>query len=226
MNRIALFARIAVVAVGVLGGCALSPYFVVVAQRQGPTDDPKLGLPPVWETQVPAPVLSPGTRTLWPNQPSQATHWSVQDIRQAHQVLADAEIAGKTVDPNSALHDFPYWTRTHSAFIYHAPPKPVANSAQQHVGYAQFVVVMGGSGTLVSGGRIEKPYVLTESGQQIPGELRGASIAGGKTYELGAGDMVSVPPNTPTQFSSRSVGGLTYMVMKVNAMLYPWDLIR
>ena len=100
------------------------------------------------------------------------------------------------------------------------------SSAQQHVGYAQFVVVMGGSGTLVTGGRIEKSHVLTESGQQIPGELRGASIAGGKTYQLGTGDMVSVPPNTPTQSRTRSIGGLTYMVMKVNAMLYPWDLIR
>jgi len=38
--------------------------------------------------------------------------------------------------------------------------------------------------------------------------------------------MMSIPPNAPAQFSSKSLGGLTYTVMKVNAMLYPWDLIR
>jgi mannose-6-phosphate isomerase-like protein (cupin superfamily) len=170
--------------------------------------------------------LSPGTRTLWPNQPSQATHWSIRDIRKAHQLLADAEIAGKTGDPDRTLHDFPYWTRTHSAFIHHVPQKPGANSAAQHLGYAQFIVVMGGSGLLVAGGRIEDARVLTESGRQIPGELRGSSIVGGRTYQLGDGDLISIPPNTPAQFSSKSRGGLTYMVMKVNAMLYPWDLIR
>jgi mannose-6-phosphate isomerase-like protein (cupin superfamily) len=141
-------------------------------------------------------------------------------------VLADAEIAGTAADPNQALHNFPYWTRTHSAFIQHVPQKPTANGAQQHTGYAQFIVVMGGSGTLVAGGRIENARVLTESGRQIPGELRGSAIAGARTYQLGAGDLLSIPANTPAQFSSRSRGGLTYMVMKVNAMLYPWDLIR
>ena len=117
MSRIALFARMGVVTFGVLAGYALSPYSALVAQHPRPTFDPNVGLAPVWETQIPAPVLSPGARTLWPNQPGQATHWAIRDIRQAHQALADAEIAGTTVDPSRALHDFPYWTRTHSAFI-------------------------------------------------------------------------------------------------------------
>jgi mannose-6-phosphate isomerase-like protein (cupin superfamily) len=221
-----VFGRVAVVVVGVLAGYSLLPVRALFAQPQKPSYDPKRGQAPVWETVVPAPPLSPGARTLWPNQPSQATYWSIQDIRKAHHVLADAESAGRTVEPNTALHDFPYWTRTHSMFIYHTPRKPAANSTQQHMGYAQVVVVMGGSGTLVAGGRIHNAHVLTESGQQIPGELRGSSIDDGKTYQLAVGDMLSIPPNTPAQFTSETPGGLTYMVMKVNAMLYPWDLIR
>jgi hypothetical protein len=85
---------------------------------------------------------------------------------------------------------------------------------------------MGGSGTLVAGGSVQNARVLSDSGRQIPGELRGASISGGKTYALETGDMVSIPPNTPAQFVAKGAGGLTYMSMKVNAMLYPWDLIR
>jgi len=226
VNRMLVFGRVAVVVIGVLAGYSLLPVRALVAQPQKPSYDPKRGQAPVWETAVPAPPLSPGARTLWPNQPSQATYWSIQDIHKAHQVLADAESAGRTIEPNTALHDFPYWTRTHSMFIYHTPRKPAANSTQQHMGYAQVVVVMGGSGTLVAGGRIHNAHVLTESGQQIPGELRGSSIDDGKTYRLTVGDMLSIPPNTPAQFSSEAPGGLTYMVMKVNAMLYPWDLIR
>jgi hypothetical protein len=226
VSRIIVFARIAVVTFGVLAGYSLSPRSALFAQRPKPTYDPKVGLAPAWDPPIPAPILSPGARTLWPNQSVQATYWSIQDIRKAHQVLADSEMAGKTVDPSSALHDFPYWTRTHAMFIYHVTQKPMANSAQQHLGYAQFVVVMGGSGTLVAGGSVQNARVLTESGRQIPGELRGASISGGKTYTLETGDMVSIPPNTPTQFAAKNTGGLTYMNMKVNAMLYPWDLIR
>jgi hypothetical protein len=63
-------------------------------------------------------------------------------------------------------------------------------------------------------------------GGRLDAELRGSSIEQGKTYRLAVGDMIPIPPNTPAQFSSDTAGGLTYMVMKVNAMLYPWDLIR
>ena len=40
------------------------------------------------------------------------------------------------------------------------------------------------------------------------------------------GDWVSFPANTPTQVTTSADGELSYMVMKVNAMLYPWELIR
>ena len=78
MSRIALFARMGVVTFGVLAGYALSPHSALVAQRPRPSFDPNVGLAPVWETQIAAPVLSPGARTLWPNQPGQATHWAIR----------------------------------------------------------------------------------------------------------------------------------------------------
>ena len=128
MNRMLVFGRVAVVVMGVLAGYSLLPAKSLLAQKQ--PYDTKHGQAPVWETPIPAPPLPARERTLWPNQPDHATYWSIQDIHKAHQVLADAETAGKTMEPNTALHDFPYWTRTHSMFIYHSPRKPIPNSTK------------------------------------------------------------------------------------------------
>lgn len=182
--------------------------------------------PPTWETAMPAVRIAREMRTLWPNQPTRATHWSIDDIRRAHETLAEAERSGRTMDPNDALHDFPYWTRTHSLFIRHVSANAGGDTAEQHLGYAQFIVIMGGDGEIRAGGRIENAATLVEDGRQMPGELRGTSIAGGERFEVGPGDWVSIPANTPTQVTTHAGGGLTYMVMKINAMLYPWEFIR
>jgi len=210
---------------GLAAGFSLSPGGTVSAQRPDARDT-RLPLPPEWKTSYPAPSLPPGNRTLWPNQPTAATYWAVEDVRKAHQLLMDVEKTGRTVDPNSTLHDFPYWTRTHSMFVARVSPKASGATAQQHLGYAQFIVVMGGAGTLVAGGELRKATVLAEGNRQIAGELRGTGITGGETFHLKAGDVVSIPANTPAQFMAGSPDGLTYMVAKVNAMLYPWELIR
>ena len=182
--------------------------------------------PPTWETAMPAVRIAREVRTLWPNQPTQATHWSIDDIRRAHETLAEAVREGRTMDPNGVLHDFPYWTRTHSLFVRHIPANAEGDTAEQHLGYAQFIVIMGGNGEIRAGGRIENAATLVEDGRQIPGELRGPAIAGGERFEVGPGDWVSIPANTPTQVKTNTDGGLTYMVMKINAMLYPWEFIR
>jgi len=227
MRRIIDFGWLGIVVVGgYLAGYAVVPGSSVAAQ--GGTDPNLVNgqhQPPEWKTTIPAPQLRQPT-PLWPNQPKDATYWSVSDIRSAHRMLSEADKSGKKIDPNSTLHDFPYWTRTHSCFVTHkAGSAPTGNTAEQHAGYSQFVVIMGGTGTVVAGGEMQRKTPLSESGQPIPGEYRGPSITGGATFRLKEGDWVSIPPNTPAQFAA-DAGGLTYMVMKVNAMLYPWDLIR
>jgi hypothetical protein len=225
MKRFANLAVVAVIIVGSVVGYSISPAGAIAAQRGS---DPNLmngqHQPPEFKSVIPAPQLRQPV-PMWPNQPQNATYWSIDDIRAAHETLSAAHKSGKTIDPNSTLHDFPYWTRTHSLFIYHTPQNEAGKTAHQHAGYSQFIVIMGGSGSVVAGGRLEQQAVLTEGGQAIPGELRGSSIAGGETFVLKEGDWLSIPPNTPAQFKA-GAGGLTYMVMKVNAMLYPWDLIR
>jgi len=98
--------------------------------------------------------------------------------------------------------------------------------AEQHQGYAQFMVIMGGSGTVVAGGTLSAPATLKEGNRDVPGELRGREIRGGETFAVTEGDWVSIPANLPSLVRADSADGLTYMVMKINAQLYPWDLIR
>ena len=164
---------------------------------------------------------------MWPNQPNEATFWSIDDIRNAHRTAAEANRAGRSIDANATLHHFPYWTRTHALFITHVPAQPSGGlPVAQHLGYAQFIVIMGGRGTIAAGGALVDGVALKERNQEIFGELRGRAIRGGETFKVNEGDWVSIPPNVPSLVRADSPDGLTYMVMKVNAQLYPWELIR
>jgi quercetin dioxygenase-like cupin family protein len=223
MNRITNVWLMIIVVVGVFAGYATNPSSRIRAQQESRGSLPP---PPVWNSRRPAPYLHSGNLTMWPNQPIDGTHWSIDDIKRAHQIMADAEKAGKAVQPNSTLHDFPYWTRTHSMFIYHTPLHAKGNTAEQHMGYSQFIVIMGGTGTVQAGGTLQNGTILQEKGAPIWGEIRGSAVSGGVTFNLKEGDWVSIPPNMPAHFKANAPGGLSYMVMKVNAGLYPWELIR
>jgi hypothetical protein len=213
---------IIVVVLGVLCGYATNPRSRVEAQQDSQSDLPP---PPEWKSQRPAPYLN-GEFTMWPNQPTDGSHWSIDDIRKAHKTMADAELSGRLVEPNSTLHDFPYWTRTHSMFLYHTPLRPRAKAAEQHVGYSQFIVIMGGTGTVQAGGVLQRGSMLQEKSGPVWGELRGSAISGGETFAVKEADWLSIPGNVPAHFKATAPGGLSYMVMKINAGLYPWELIR
>lgn len=217
---------LAMAVAGCAVGFAISPSGSIAAQR--PAADPNeldgQHRAPEFKSTIPAPQLSQGDRPMWPNQPADATYWSVADIRMAHQRLSAADQQGTKLDPNSALHDFPYWTRTHSMFLMHKSAK-TAVDAEQHLGYSQFIVIAGGTGRVIAGGKIARPTLLVEHGAAIPGEVRGPAIVGGEEFSVKEGDWVSIPSNTPTEVLADQ-GGLTYAVMKINAMLYPWELIR
>jgi hypothetical protein len=216
-----------VIALGYLVGYTISPSARVTAQlsQAAQPSPPVSHQPPEWKTTIPAPQLRQPT-PIWPNQPQAASYWSVADIRKAHETLSEADDSGKRIDPNTTLHDFPYRTRTHAMFVSHKPGKTtVPNLAEEHAGYSQFVVVMGGTGTIQAGGELQKRSTLNDGGRTIPGEYRGPGITGGDTFKVKEGDWVSIPPDTPALVKA-DAGGLTYMVMKINTMLYPWELIK
>jgi mannose-6-phosphate isomerase-like protein (cupin superfamily) len=83
--------------------------------------------------------------------------------------------------------------------------------AELHATQTDFYIVQEGSATLHIGGKI------TESKETAPGEVRGKSIEGGKTYKLKAGDTADIPPNTPHQVTLAEGETITYMILKVHA---------
>ena len=230
---------VSVVLSGLIIGYALGPGTSAIVQREpeqppGPTANQEGALnrvdgvhqPPEFKSTIPAPMMPHGARTMWPNQPNESTFWSIDDIKKAHVVLSAAATKRQPLDPNSALHHFPYWTRTHGMFINHLSSNATRRPAEQHLGYAQFIVVMGGTGSVTAGGQLTNPSPLKEKGMDVFGELRGSGIVGGETFVVKEGDWVSIPANSPAQFRAAAPDGLTYMVMKIPAQLYPWDLIR
>jgi mannose-6-phosphate isomerase-like protein (cupin superfamily) len=83
--------------------------------------------------------------------------------------------------------------------------------AELHAKQTDFYVVQEGSGTLYVGGEI------TEAKETEPGEVRGKSIQGGKTYKLAPGSTVNIPPNTPHQVTLDEGETITYLIVKVHA---------
>ena len=71
--------------------------------------------------------------------------------------------------------------------------------AEFHEGAADFTIIHAGEGTMVLGGTVKDGRTTG------PGEIRGASIEGGQSYPVTAGDVINVPAKTPhhTQFPAR-----------------------
>ena len=63
-----------------------------------------------------------------------------------------------------------------------------------HPGDAEYVVVLAGSGTLVSGGTLAEPHVIN------PGLTDGSKIEGGTTRHIAQGDVFMIPAGVPHWF--------------------------
>jgi hypothetical protein len=204
--------------VGLLAGSAVGPGAGVHGQAKITCPD-AIGPCPnqMYPVQVPPfPKTQVHTR---------ASYWATADIRNAHRLLSAADAAGRGLDPNTTLHDFPYRSRTLAMVIRHVSEKG-GNVAQQQMGVGQFFVIMGGSGTIVAGGQIADPVTLADKGPPVWGELRGSSITGGERFDVKEGDYLTIPPNVPAQVKATTGEGLTYMALQVNAQMYPWELVR
>ncbi len=81
--------------------------------------------------------------------------------------------------------------------------------AEFHEGAADFTIIHAGEGTLVLGGQVKGGRTTG------PGEIRGASIEGGQSYPVTAGDVINIPAKTPHQMMVAKGKEITYMVVKV-----------
>jgi glc operon protein GlcG len=90
----------------------------------------------------------------------------------------------------------------------HASRREAAGQAEVHLVDTDIIHVLDGTATFVTGGEVVDPKTTA------PDEIRGASIRGGQTRTLAAGDVVVVPNGVPHWF--KEVGGvMLYYVVKV-----------
>lgn len=81
--------------------------------------------------------------------------------------------------------------------------------AEMHQHYADIFVVVGGTATLVTGGKLKSPKTVSE------GETRGSAVIGGNELTLRKGDIVHISPDVPHQLLVPSGKPFTYFVVKV-----------
>jgi quercetin dioxygenase-like cupin family protein len=92
----------------------------------------------------------------------------------------------------------------------HASRREAAGQVEVHTADTDIVHVLTGRATFVTGGTMV-------GGKEIaPEEIRGTSIDGGDTREIGPGDVVIVPSGTPHWFKVVPAP-MTYYVVKVRA---------
>jgi len=116
-------------------------------------------------------------------------------------------LASKVNEQKLAAQSLANFGPTHNATMVY---RSGDGEAEFHENASDFSVVVAGACSLVLGGSVK------EARTTGPGEIRGASIEGGQTYELGPGDIFNVPAKTAHQVIVPPGGSVTYMVVKVN----------
>lgn len=96
------------------------------------------------------------------------------------------------------------------AYMVHTSRRDRAGQAEVHARDTDIIYVMSGTATFVTGGEVVGGVTTA------PDELRGASIRGGDTRAIAAGDVLIVPNGTPHWFKDVP-GPLQYYVVKVRS---------
>jgi mannose-6-phosphate isomerase-like protein (cupin superfamily) len=90
----------------------------------------------------------------------------------------------------------------------------------EHSQITEIYHVISGSGTFVTGGTIENmketpaesPVVTTLNGPSSGG----GKVIGGQSRQIGPGDVVIIPPNTPHWFTEITSDQIVYLVVRVD----------
>jgi mannose-6-phosphate isomerase-like protein (cupin superfamily) len=97
---------------------------------------------------------------------------------------------------------------------------PGGGGGVEHSQITEVYHVISGNATLVTGGTIENPresapdspVVTTLNGPST----QGSAVSGGLSRQVGPGDVVIIPPNTPHYFSEITSDQIVYLVVRVD----------
>lgn len=95
----------------------------------------------------------------------------------------------------------------HSFALAH---REASGEAELHETQADIFVVQAGEANLVVGGQVVGARTTA------PGEVRGASIEGGRQMKLGPGDVIHIPAKVAHQLLLEPGKQFTYLVVKVD----------
>ena len=101
--------------------------------------------------------------------------------------------------------------------VVHRPPTTSLGAIQHH-NQTEVYYVVSGRGTLVTGGELTDANALDPEGntvRNLTGPSSTGSIAGGQSRDIGPGDMVIIPTNSPHGFSEITEA-ITYIVVRVD----------
>ena len=127
--------------------------------------------------------------------------WKASELQNLSHTLAPKLGRNHIVsEPQAALRNYSF-----SAVLRNA-----TGEAEVHETKADVFVIESGSATLIVGGHVEHPRTTQ------PHEIRGSGIAGGVEKPVAAGDVLTIPANTPHQMVVAPGAEVTYLAMKVD----------
>ena len=124
----------------------------------------------------------------------------------AAQMKAMDETLAARVDPSPGVNMAGARLLSTANAIYRTGP----SQAESHEKQADFIVVRGGEGTIIVGGR------MLGGKLSRPDEIRGDSIEGGTPHRVAAGDSLYIPVNAPHQFVVEKGKHLALTIIKIN----------
>ncbi len=134
-------------------------------------------------------------------QPPAADHWTRPILMERAAYLAKLAKYGEG-SATETIKEYPQ----HSVLLSF---RSRDSEAEMHEHFAYILLVLNGNATLVCGG------TLTRCTSIGPGELRGASVEGGVSHQLHAGDVVYIPAGQPHQLLVPGENTVTCLVLRI-----------
>ena len=128
------------------------------------------------------------------------THWTSASMKEWRARLAPKVDAHHIATERVA--DF-------GKYYFMAVMRTGSGQAELHENQADIFFIQSGEGTLVTGGTVIDPKTTQ------PHEIRGPGIKGGKETRVAAGDVVTIPRNTPHLMKLEPGKEIVYMAVKV-----------
>ena len=88
--------------------------------------------------------------------------------------------------------------------------------AAEHSQITEIYHIISGNGTLVTGGALEGTTPRKGPNALTGPSTDGSRIRNGHMRDVGPGDVIIIPPNTPHQFTEVTSGEIVYLVVRVD----------